>query len=79
MSKPYNPYWNASWHIESNSRFLADMEKLKKQIAESRPGPTWVEASEEDGEEEPCEHSDDTECGHCIDCGEYVGFFGINR
>lgn len=27
--------------------------------------------------EELCEHSDGFECGHCIDCGEYVeGWLG---
>lgn len=28
----------------------------------------------EDTAEEECEHSDDFESGHCIDCGEYVSY-----
>ncbi len=25
-----------------------------------------------DSDDEACEHNDGLECGHCIDCGEYV-------
>lgn len=34
-----------------------------------KPEPTWDDVDDE----EKCDHGDDTECGHCIDCGKYIG------
>lgn len=59
----YEEVWGSPQWVENEGRLSAEHDVDVTKPEEMGPGEMTVDA---------CEHSDDLECGHCIDCGAYV-------